>query len=207
MRAGPVSREKSRTAAPAAPRRRRNGAPSQFAGIPIVTPRDNPEQARHWRPAQCCTAVSVLAGQVDIAPIGGKFLRSPAPGQQVRDAGRTVAAPRGGHSFRPRALRDLDPDWAGGWIREGPGHPVDNGARSRCRRDAFRSEGIPRPSSQLGMAFPANRRRRARSPGRVVRSEVATGTAVARAPGGEGGEAGSRAGRARRRRDPDLQRG
>jgi hypothetical protein len=51
---------------------------------------------------------------------------------------------------RFRALRGANPGWAGGWIREGPGHPVDNGGRSRCRRDALRSEGIPRPSSHSG---------------------------------------------------------
>ena len=103
----------------------------------------------HRRGPPGCAAVSVLAGQVDIAAIDGMFLRSPAPGQQAGEAGRAVAAPRGGHRAGP-AHCAANPGWAGGWIREGPGHPVDNGVRSRCRRDALRSEGIPRPSSQPG---------------------------------------------------------
>jgi hypothetical protein len=37
--------------------------------------------------------------------------------------------------------------WTGGWKREGPGRPVDNGERARCRRDGLRSEGRPGPSS------------------------------------------------------------
>ena len=37
--------------------------------------------------------VSVLAGPVDIVAINGMLLRSPAPGQQVREVGRAAAAP------------------------------------------------------------------------------------------------------------------
>src|ERR1700689_1222500 len=101
-------------------------APSHVTGTPIVTLPDNSEQARQGGAPRSCAVVSVLAGQVDIAAIGGMFLRSPAPGQQVREGGRAVTAPRGGHRAGP-ALCAVNPGWAGGWIREGPGHPVDNG--------------------------------------------------------------------------------
>jgi hypothetical protein len=46
-----------------------------------------------------------------------------------------------------RARADPVACWAGGWKREGPGRPVDNGERARCRRDGLRSEGMPGPSS------------------------------------------------------------
>ena len=46
-----------------------------------------------------------------------------------------------------RARADPVACWAGGWKREGPGCPVDNGERARCRRDGLRSEGMPGPSS------------------------------------------------------------
>jgi hypothetical protein len=59
---------------------------------------------------------SFLVGQVDIGAINGKFLPSPAPGQ-----------PAGGNRSGP--------GWTGGWTQEGPGYPVDNGARSRYPRD------------------------------------------------------------------------
>jgi hypothetical protein len=59
---------------------------------------------------------SFLVGQVDIGAIDGKFLPSPAPGQ-----------PAGGNRSGP--------GWTGGWTQEGPGYPVDNGARSRYLRD------------------------------------------------------------------------
>jgi hypothetical protein len=150
MRAVPATWEKSWN-----PARRRctspaslSWAPSHVTGTPIVTLRDNSEQARQGVVAAGCAVVSVLAGQVDIAEIDGMFLPSPAPGQQVREGDRAVTAPRGGHRAGP-ALCAVNPVWAGGWIREGPGHPVDNGGRSRCRRDALRSEGIPRPSSHF----------------------------------------------------------
>ena len=65
------------------------------------------------------------AAPVDSTPRGGILLRSPAP------AGR-----RGGQAIQRREL-----------AREGPGRPVDNGARSRGQRDVLRSEGMAGPAS------------------------------------------------------------
>jgi hypothetical protein len=97
-------------------------APSHVTGIPIVTLWDNREQARQVDVTPGCAAVSVLAGQVDIAEIDGMFLRSPAPGHQVREVAGpwphreavSVPAPRS-----PCLARQRGTSWLGGGLDPG----------------------------------------------------------------------------------------
>jgi hypothetical protein len=57
--------------------------------------------------------------------------------------------------------RARQPAGPGGWKREGPGRPVDNGERARCRRDGLRSEGMPGPSSLACLEYRPGPPRRA----------------------------------------------
>jgi hypothetical protein len=170
MRAVPATWEKSWN-----PARRRctspaslSWAPSHVTGTPIVTLPDNSEQARQGGVPRGCAVVSVLAGQVDIAAIGGMFLRSPAPGQQVREVGRAVTAPRGGRRAGP--AHSAVQSWLGGGL-----DPGGAWAPSRQRRAIPLPTGCApvRRDSQALFPFPS------RAAGRPVRATARAGHARA----------------------------
>jgi len=105
---------------------------------------------------------SVSDSAVDIARMRGKLLISPAPGSPAGPASSSgsgyamagaLAASRPWARHGTRTGRKSSPrssGWTGGWAWKGPGHPVDNGDRSRGQRDGPRSEGAARVLSSQG---------------------------------------------------------
>jgi len=85
---------------------------------------------------------------VDIAAQGGMLLpSSTGPAVGVARAGRPAGPGPAAQLTRRQAQPGgpaSHPGWTGGWRREGPGRPVDNGERARGRRAGPRSEGRAR---------------------------------------------------------------
>ena len=114
----------------------------------IVSPRDNSEQGP-WaldtpEPEACRERLTSRRSTVCCYPVQHRASRpgrSAVPTPLCHEAGACSCLAPG--AARTGAARG--PGWAGGWTREGPGYPVDNGGRARYRRDELRSEGSPGP--------------------------------------------------------------